>query len=192
LLDNCKSADDAKYLLKNVPIKSNVNILVADKNGCSFVAETVSTLENKKVSFRENDEFLISTNHYMNADMFEYDNHRKRHSVVRYKTIQKALTESKGAVTSETIKTILEQKIQNGVFCPYYKDYLGTLHTTIFNVSNTNVQVCLGTPESSKWQEISFNAPVEIASISETVHNEYADDPKTFWSVLPPGCMEVK
>ena len=106
----------------------------------------------------------------MNADMLAYDNHRGRHSVVRYHVIQKALTEAKGSVSINTIKTILEQKMPNGVFCPYYDDYLGTLHSIVFDVSNTKV---------------------EISSASEKAMNEYADDPDTFWSVLPSGSMNI-
>jgi len=127
----------------------------------------------------------------MNADMLEHDNHRVRHSVVRYQSIQKALTEANGAVSVDTIKAILEQKMPYGVFCPYYDDYLGTLHSMVFDVSNTKVEICLGMPQSHKWQEISFDAPIKISSTSEKVLNEYADDPDTFWSVLPSGSMDV-
>lgn len=155
------------------------------------MAETVSKTELKKVSFRESEEYLIATNHYMNPDMIEYDNHRGRHSVVRYRAIEKALTEAKDSISMNDIKAILEQKVPNGVFCPYYDDGLGTLHSMAFDLSNKKVEVCLGMPESHKWQEVFFDESVGNSIVTENVINEYADDPGTFWRVMPPGSMDA-
>lgn len=43
----------------------------------------------------------------------------------KYNIIQKAISEKKGSVSADTVKTILEQKVPKGVFCPYYEDGMG-------------------------------------------------------------------
>jgi len=187
LLDNCKNVDEAEYLLKKIPIKSNINLLLADKNGNAAVAEIASFGDDKKISIRKNDECLIAANHYVNDDMIKYDNNRGRHSVLRYRIIHEALAKERNSVSVDTVKKILEQKIPDGVFCPYYEDGLGTLHSMVFDVSQTQVEICLGTPQKNKWEQIKFDSPCEASKKQETVQNEYADNPQVFWSVLPPG-----
>ena len=191
ILDNCKNVNEAIYLLKKIPIRSNVNILLADKEENAVIVEIASLTDVKRISFRKNDKYLIATNHYMNEEMTEYDKHRGRHSVLRYNIIQKFFSENKGTVSVNNIKTILEQEIPGGVFCPYYEDYLGTLHSMVFDVSEIGVEICLGMPSNSKWERISFNSPIEISTKTEIVKNKHPENPSEFWSTLPPGSMET-
>jgi len=57
LLDNFKIVDEAVYLLKNIPIRSNINVLIADKTGNAAIAEIISIDDDKKISFRKSDEY---------------------------------------------------------------------------------------------------------------------------------------
>jgi len=79
----------------------------------------------------------------------------------------------------------------NGVFCPYYEDYLGTLYSMVFNVSNADVEVCFGMPARNKWERINFNSPAKITRQTEIIKNEYPENPASFWSSLPQGSMEL-
>lgn len=184
LLDNCSSVRDATYLLKNMPIRSNVNILIADNYANATIAETACFGDDRKISFLDSGDFLITTNHYQSNEMLPYDNNRRRHSVVRYKIIEDYFSKKKGSITLESIKTILEEEVPKGVCCPYYEDGLGTLHAMVFDATEISVQVCLGAASSQKWERISFNSPCENSEIQVCINNKFPQSPKTFWEKL--------
>lgn len=74
--------------MKNMPIRSNVNLLIADTYGNATIAETACFGDDRKISFRNSEDFLVATNHYESNEMLPYDNNRRRHSVIRYNTIK--------------------------------------------------------------------------------------------------------
>ncbi|WP_052092164.1 C45 family peptidase [Paenibacillus sp. FSL H7-0357] len=190
LLDNCSSVEDAIYLLKNMPIRSNVNLLIADTYGNATIAETACFGDDRKISFRNSEDLLIATNHYQNNEMLPYDNNRRRHSVIRYNTIKDFFSKKKGSISVESIKTILEEKVPQGVCCPFYEDCLGTLHSMVFDTTEISVQVCFGAASPQKWEKISFNSPCENSKIQVPINNEFPQNPTTFWEHLNPGSME--
>ena len=191
LLDNCKNVEDARHLLKTMPIRSNINIAIADKSGNAAVAEVLSVEEGKSVYFRENEDYIIATNHYLSKGALASGIGGGRHSTIRYDAVKKALSEEKGSVTEGTIKSILGRKVPEGTYCPFYKDGLGTLHSMVFNLTKTEVEVCIGLPAPHKWEKIAFDTPVGTSLIIETVTNEYAENPGEFWPTLPPDELNI-
>lgn len=190
LLDRCATVEDAVYLLKQIPICSNDNILVADAKGNAKIAEICSFGRTKRISFREGEEFLAATNHYQNPDMLEFDNHRGRHSVRRWRTACETLSRYRGEATEEVMKTLLEKRMPEGLACPYYYDGLGTLRSMFFNVTAGKLQVCYGMPERENWSAVALDAPCENIIFDVAVENEFAENPKEFWKTLPPGDLD--
>lgn len=187
ILDNCSTTDEAVYLLKQIPIRCSSNILIADQKGNAVIAEIACYGKDKKISFRRNEQLLISTNHYVNDDMICYDNHHGKHSEIRYKTIEHELTKSFGYVNECKIKELLSKKIPQGVCCHFYEDGLGTLRSLFFDVTDKRVDICFGSPNLYPFETVHFDNQTGFSLFSIEYINQYADNPNEFWQLLPKG-----
>ena len=189
ILDNCTKVDEAVYLLKQMPVRCCANILIADRYGDAVLAEIICYGDNRKISLRRSDEYLISTNHYVNYDMLKYDNNHGKHSEMRYQAIEKLLRKEKGEISESHIKSLLSKKIPNDVCCSYYEDGLGTLHSMLFDLTDCTVDICFGSPNLHMFERVSFNEPVGISLFNVPYKNEFPQNPNDFWQTLP---REVK
>jgi predicted choloylglycine hydrolase len=97
LLDRCSKVDEALYLLKQLPVCCCSNILIADRDGKAAIAEIICYGDERKISVRTGEEFLMATNHYVNADMKKYDKNHGNHSEMRYKANEKMALREKGS-----------------------------------------------------------------------------------------------
>ena len=190
LLDRCSNVEEAIYLLKQMPVRCCSNILIADRYGNASLAEIICYGDERRISFRTSDEFLISTNHYVNNDMLKYDNHHGYHSEIRYKAIEKMIKREKGNISESHIKALLSEKIPLGVCCPYYNDGLGTLHSMYFDVTDCTAELCFGSPDMHPFETISFDEANGMSLFPVDYINESPDDPADFWRTLPPGGTE--
>lgn len=192
LLDRCATVGEASDLLRELPIRANDNLLLADAGGHARIAELFSSRTEKRLNLIDGEEFLVATNHYQSEAMRPYDNHRGRHSVRRWKTARQTLLQNRGRMTEERMKELLERRMPDGVSCPYYEDGLGTLRSMVFDVTAGRLQVCYGMPCRENWEEITLEDPCENRVFQVTVENEYAGNPQEFWKMLPPGDLDGK
>lgn len=184
LLDGCTAADDAVYLLKQLPLCCSVNILSADQGGGARLAEIACYGDDRRISFRSGEDWLVSANHYENADMKGFDRHHGYHSEVRFHAIEDALGRNRGEITAETLKTILGTKIPGGAACPYYADGLGTLRSMVMNLTTLETSVCFGSPLNQPWTDVRFDEPSGPLRFAVPYTNEFAENPKEFWRFI--------
>ena len=191
LLDRCASVEDACALLQSIPIRSNDSILLADRTGRARVAEVCSFGSVKRLSFRDADDLLIAVNHYQNADMLGFDNHRGRHSVLRWRAARDRLFPLRGRIDAQALQDLLQDPMPHGLSCPYYREGLGTLHAALFDVTAGHMQVCFGRPAPGAWESIRLDGAARSCAFAVTVQNSMADNPAAFWRILPPGCTDA-
>lgn len=184
LLNCCETVEDAEYLLKQLPLCCSVNLLFADRFGGAKTAEIACYGSEKQISFRSGDAYLVSTNHYENADMKQYDKHHGLHSELRYRAIENSLDRNRGVVTMDTVKEILGTKIPDGAACPYYQDGLGTLRSMVFNLTQKETEVCFGSPINQEWVKASFDEPLGFSRFTVPYFNELAENPQEFWRFI--------
>jgi predicted choloylglycine hydrolase len=187
ILDRCSKVDEAVYLLKHIPVRCCTNIIIADQYGKAVLAEIACYGNDRTISFRNGDAFLVSTNHYTNSDMLKYDNHHGKHSELRYRAIEKMITQEKGSISESSIKALLSAKIPDGLACHYYKNNLGTLHSMVFDATARKVDICFGSPAMYPFEPASFDEPSGTSVFSVAYNNEHPDNPKDFWQILPRG-----
>lgn len=86
LLENCKDVDEAIHLAQEIPIASNINLMVADKKGQAALIESF----NGKKAWRKidsSDSFICSANHVHLPELKDYDPKGMRNSFFRYELI---------------------------------------------------------------------------------------------------------
>ena len=59
--------------------------------------------------------------------------------------------QTKQHISSDDIQQLLSTPFPHGVCCHYYHDFLGTLHSIIFDVSMETMKVAFGSPQVNQW-----------------------------------------
>jgi predicted choloylglycine hydrolase len=179
LLDRCKDVDEAIQLLESIPISSYCILLITDKNGQSALAEICSDVKcYKRISSTSAEGYLCSTNHYTLPEMQHLVRNRMRQSVDRYNAIRESL--NAGTVDKEAMRSILSQKMPNGLACHYYHDGLGTLWSILYDVSDIRADICFGSPQANAWHSFDLNSPEGVAEYKAILPDE--DSTMETWS----------
>ncbi len=153
ILEKCKTVKEGLNALKNLPIASNCNILLADLNGDMLVAEC----NPKKIIVRQphknrnGNDFIVSVNHFSSTEMLEHEAKFKNtfDSKLRYETAYNALN----SFTTNPIdysKELLSGKF--GFMCQYEKKLnFDTIWATVFDLGNRIIYRAEGNPKKTKF-----------------------------------------
>jgi predicted choloylglycine hydrolase len=186
ILDRCKTVDDALVVIDSMPTSHYHNYLVADRLGHGVLVELAPSHKSiKQFTLSSEDMFLISTNHYTQPDMLQFDTNRMMHSVIRYKTIKTHLEDEIHQINNETIRKLLSEPMPRGVCCHHYEDFLGTLWAMIIDLKSNKIEVCFGAPSSNEWRQFGLSDPVGLTEYSAILPYEPANS--EIWRKLPQG-----
>ncbi|MDP4194323.1 MAG: C45 family peptidase [Bacteroidota bacterium] len=156
ILENCRTVSDGIHSLKNLPIASSCNILLADKSGEMVVAEC----NPKEINFRLPEKsrcgknFIITVNHFTTEKMKKYDasDGNTYFSEERYLTAYKALKDKAYSDALGHAKSILTGK--EGFMCQYDKSLnFDTVWSSIFDITNNKIFRAEGNPFKAKFIE---------------------------------------
>jgi predicted choloylglycine hydrolase len=190
VLDRCRTVDEALEVVQELPLSSTVILILADRSGQAALVEIFDSHRAvKRVGPGAPEGVLFATNHYTLPAMLTYDITRMRQSVARYRAIQSRLQAAAPHITPETIRGILTDPVPQGIYCPCYSDYLGTLWSQIFDVTAGTVEVCFGAPAYNRWHTFNLGDPVGLTHYAVELHDEVADP--AIWQVLPPGKSDL-
>jgi hypothetical protein len=121
-----------------------------------------------------------------------------RNSVQRYNCIQDFLPSSNSCQTSspepvqdakmpkiavDAIKSLLLSPYPDGLSCPYYEDYFGTIKSVIMDLQTRSYQICWGGNPQNDWQEYGFEQPAANASKEITIFSKPAE--RHFFEQIP-------
>ena len=186
LLDRCSNVDQALQTLGNIPIAWCTNIIISDPTGVSALIEVAGEDRSmKRIEKESSDQFLCATNHYTSPELHAYTKNRRRESIIRRQTIESRLEDAIPRVKKEMIRDLLAKPFPAGICMHHYGDGLGTLWSTIFDVTETTVEVCFGTPGSDKnqWHSFGLRDPIGTVQYKAYLTNKAAKP--DFWNCLP-------
>lgn len=188
LLDSCKTVDEALKVIDNIPMSFNWNLILADKTGVAALVEIAcQNRAVKRIDKTTPDQFVCATNQFTLPAMREYDTNRMRNSVDRFKAVQAGIGVSAPKVTRETLRNILTAKVSNGLCCHYYKDWLGTLWSMIFDITGGVVEICFGSPQVNPWRQFDLSGKPGATQYKAILPNEQVPEPQKFFGRLNPG-----
>jgi predicted choloylglycine hydrolase len=188
LLDRCQTVEQALDLLADLPIAWSTNYIVADRRGQAALVEVAYAHRGvRRIGPGAQDPFLWATNHYTLPAMRPYDTRRMWQSVARHKTIESCLRDAVPQVTQETIRDILSTPMPGGVCMHHYSSGLGTLWSTISDLTAAAVDVCFGAPDSERNTWRSFGLWDSAGQRVYTAHLPDEPAKPEIWQRLPPG-----
>lgn len=171
LLDQCESVDEAIEMIEKLPISSYCNLMIADRSGHAALAEICNAVKSyKRISSASAEGYLCSTNHYVLPEMQHLVKNRMKHSIDRYNAIENSLKAE--TPDKKSLRSILSQKMPDGLTCHYYQDGLGTLWSILFDVTDIQADVCFGSPQANTWYSFDLNSPEGVSSYKAVLPNE--------------------
>jgi predicted choloylglycine hydrolase len=156
MLEECKTAEEASDMFKEMPGSGNPILLIADASGAALIAEGFGT--HKSVRTVENG-WAVATNHFTAPEMLPHNQRLMNNSFVRAKLAGEFLETGRGRIDADGIKQLLGTPYPRGLACHYYREFFGLLHSMVLDLTTRSVEVCFGTPAINPWQTFSFNDP---------------------------------
>lgn len=148
LLEYCTCTQDALLLLKDLPIASACNILLADKSGFLAVAECSP----QEVQIRKSDAYVFAANHFYSEKMQPHSPlaDGPYRSAERVKTCRTALANISGDPT-EFAQQLLAGRF--GFMCTYRRaENFDTVWASVFCLNDLLVRRADGNPARAKFK----------------------------------------
>ncbi|WP_242252927.1 C45 family peptidase [Bacillus cereus group sp. BfR-BA-01379] len=176
LLEKCKNVQEAKLLIDEMPIASNVNLIVADSLDAARIEifdgyKSITTIE------EESHDFIVSTNHAISVPIQKLNNRRLEQSTNRYYTLYDHLNQNE-QVSMESLKGLVEKEYPTGLTVHNYEEWFGTLHSVLFDLHNRTMNICFGSPLFNDWYSLKVGESLSFSEVNVKFKNTtYAD----FW-----------
>jgi len=171
ILENCRDVTEAIAYTRNIDIAYNIHLLMTDKKGNACLVETFDG--QKATEKLDHKSFLGSTNHALIPEIKRCAGKSMKHSVIRYRAIEK-LFRSKEKLSREDLQRFCSQKYPDGIAVLYYRKFLGTTYSIIFDLTAEKAYIAFGSPNINPWKVVELNNP------------EKAVYPCTFIEEVPP------
>lgn len=165
ILELCRTAEEARQLLLDLPHRGGFSYIIQDKDNHSFLAETSA----RGLAFRD---AHICTNHY------ESLTDENRRYLVDSKERLDILETLDGPSKSELLELFTDRR--HGLFVDNYKSWAGTIHTSAYDRQNLTAMIKLG--ENGPLHEFDFSRWIHGESMDQDVIHGYLDTDLKFTS----------
>ncbi len=153
LLEKANNVDEALTLLLDLPVASNMNILLADKEGNMKIVECSPYEKRIREAIKINDlEFICTVNSFTSDSMKKYEclEEDTYKSDERYKNVIKAFENYKNEDIIKYIENIL--KGTYGFMCQYEESLnFTTVWSSIFDLQTLQIYRAEGHPQKKKF-----------------------------------------
>ncbi|PRS80073.1 MULTISPECIES: C45 family autoproteolytic acyltransferase/hydolase [unclassified Bacillus (in: firmicutes)] len=138
VLENCRTVEEAIHSIQEMPVASNVHLMLADRKGEAAVIEII---DGRKMVRRPEAGYIAATNHPI-ADQTA-KGMTKHHSIVRYDMLMKALEQRR---PSDSLAKLFQTEYPDGLAVHNYEELFGTMRTVIFRPEEGTMDYCFGSP----------------------------------------------
>ncbi|MEH7697220.1 C45 family peptidase [Bacillus pumilus] len=138
VLETCQSVEEAIISIQEMPVASNVHLMLADRKGEAAVIEII---DGRKMVRRPETGYIAATNHPL-ADQTA-KGMTKQHSVVRYDMLIEALVQRQ---SSNALVKLFQTEYPDGLAVHNYEELFGTMRTVIFRPEEGTIDYCFGSP----------------------------------------------
>lgn len=152
LLEKANNTEMAMALLMELPIASNCNILLADKNGKMVVVECTPTQKRvREAVTSDNGNIVCTVNSFTSDEYAPYDDAKgdDYDSAKRYKVVMDSFIDKITDDYFETTTRLL--KGEYGFMCQYEDPNFQTVWSSIFNLKSLMVYRAEGDPRKKKF-----------------------------------------
>ncbi|MDI6503785.1 C45 family autoproteolytic acyltransferase/hydrolase [Bacillus wiedmannii] len=176
LLEKCKNVQEAISLVDEMPIASNINLIVADPLDAARIEifdgfKSITTID------EESHDFIVSTNHAISLPIQKLNNRRLEQSTNRYHTLYEYLNQNE-LVSMKSLKGLVEKEYPTGLTVHNYEEWFGTLHSVLFDLHNRTMNICFGSPLFNDWYSLKVGESLSFSKVNVKFNNKTYTD---FW-----------
>lgn len=153
VLENCKNVNEGIEFLKNFPIASNVNFVLADAfNNIALFNIYNGEIDIELLDGDSDKKYLHITNHYNEKKMKKYDELPIENSIARYTLIENFINDRE-EISVNDIKSFLLKKFPEGLYLNYYDDFFGTTKSIIMDCDESSLEIVWGGRNENVWRK---------------------------------------
>ncbi|MFW9997865.1 MAG: C45 family autoproteolytic acyltransferase/hydrolase, partial [Candidatus Odinarchaeota archaeon] len=161
LLDHCKSVDEALKKVQLMSLCGFFLLLLVDKSGdAALVEHADGAVAVKRITEDSSEPFLCSTNHFTLPDTMNFNSLNVGildQSIGRHARLLSLFKRKNARIGKDDIKGVLSRAYPRGVCNHYYKQCLGTIWSSIFDITTSSLEICFGAPTHNEWRSVVFN-----------------------------------
>lgn len=178
ILENCQTIEQAIDLFYELPIASNMNLLIADRFEKVAILEAYNGSKGHTI---EESRYSLATNHALLEKVKIQEMSILKQSVVRYEAMDQYFS-NKQLVTKGDMKAILKAEYPKGVSSLNYEEGFGTVHAALFCISDRTMEFSFGSPMRNEIYQIKVgdNMPNKGFDI-DLKNNSYG---RNFWDLM--------
>lgn len=180
LLENCKDVEEGISYLEDMPIGTNMNLLLADANGNAALIETY---DGKKVVERGDKKsgFFIATNHAVMPEIIKLESGKLEQSEMRYNFLKDNL-ESNNFITKNELQQLMLKEYPKGVTVHNFEENFGTVHSILFNLNGKQLDISFGSPINNKIYKLKVGETLPFNELEIFIkNNNYGPN---FWKLV--------
>lgn len=179
VLEQCRNVEEALHRLREMPIVSNVNLLLADPGENAALVEILDgEFAVKKIGKESDVPYLIATNHVLFPELEHASTGSMQNSRIRQQLLESVL-QGKERLEKADLLHLLNNEYPKGLSTHYYQEYFGTLRSMLFDVTEKTLEVCYGSPLHNNWHTLSVGGKLAFPDIE--VFLPQGEIPANFW-----------
>ncbi|GAB6430287.1 C45 family autoproteolytic acyltransferase/hydolase [Bacillus luti] len=184
LLEKCKNVKAAISVIRELPIASNINIIVADPLNAAHIEifdghKSITTNEDG------NQAFIVSTNHAVSLPIQKLNSRKLEQSTKRYHILHKHIKRNE-QVSMESLKGLVEREYPTGLTVHNYEEWFGTLHSVLFDLHNCTMNICFGSPLLNDWYSLKVGESLPFTEVNVNFKNKTYTN---FWREEKNDCI---
>ncbi|GIN94381.1 choloylglycine hydrolase [Siminovitchia terrae] len=180
LLENCKNVEEGISYLEDMPIGTNMNLLLADANGNAALIETYDG-ERAVERVNNKSEFIIATNHALFPNISRKENGMLEHSRVRYDLMENNL-KSNDFISKNHLRSLTLKEYPEGLTVHNYKQNFGTVHSILFDLDAKQLEFSFGSPIHNKICKLTVGEALPYFDLNVFIEN--TDYGPNFWRII--------
>lgn len=176
-LEKCRTIKEVIDLFLQIPIASNVNLLVADGNNEIAILETLNGIKEYSI-IDDNHAFL--TNHAVLEEIKKQEKYSLNQSEVRENKMKEFFC-NPTLNSKESINQMIQMEYPDGITSLNYKESFGTVYSVIFNVTDKTLNYSFGSSKHNPMFQIKVGEVAEHMAVPVNLPNKSYG--KEFWRV---------
>lgn len=179
VLERCRNTAEAVAAIQDMPIASNMNVIVGDASGeAALISLVDGQLGIRHAELEAGDGYITATNHPLFEEMKQLGIHRMNHSVVRHDLMEKRLRNEQ-QFNKEDLLRLVQAEYPHGLTVHNYAQSFGTLRSILFNLTDQTMDVCFGSPLTNPWYCVRVGETLPFTTIPVKVEQGLYDG--SFW-----------
>lgn len=175
LLETCRTTKEAVKIIKELPIASNMNLLITDALEDTVIVETMNGDMYVKESMEA---YTVATNHSLVDEVKMIQKEYLVQSKKRYNLMESKMIENE-KISRENLFDLMATPYPNGLAMHNYQEFFGTVYSALFDINQRRIHFTFGSPAFNPVHELKVGEDYSKKVFELNLPNESYGP--TFW-----------